>query len=48
MSASGYVNTSRQNINCDFECVVEQTGVFASKQGFDIRVSAPNWPVAGG
>ncbi|WP_324009733.1 hemagglutinin repeat-containing protein [Aeromonas dhakensis] len=38
MTASGYVNASRQKINSDFESVVEQTGVFAGKQGFDIRV----------
>ncbi|WAF77969.1 hemagglutinin repeat-containing protein [Aeromonas dhakensis] len=38
MTASGYVNASRQKINSDFVSVVEQTGVFAGKQGFDIRV----------
>ncbi|PKQ71912.1 hypothetical protein AOX56_22130 [Aeromonas sobria] len=38
MTGSGYVNASRQKINSDFESVVEQTGVFAGKQGFDIRV----------
>ncbi|MHC6657261.1 hemagglutinin repeat-containing protein [Aeromonas salmonicida] len=38
MTASGYVNASRQKINSDFESVVEQTGVFAGKQGFEIRV----------
>ncbi|MGY3900844.1 hemagglutinin repeat-containing protein [Aeromonas lusitana] len=38
MSGSGYINASRQKINSDFESVVEQTGVFAGKQGFDIRV----------
>lgn len=38
MTASGYVNANRQKINSDFESVVEQTGVFAGKQGFDIRV----------
>lgn len=38
MTASGYVNASRQKINSDFESVVEQTGVFAGKQGFDVRV----------
>nr|WP_276329624.1 hemagglutinin repeat-containing protein [Aeromonas bestiarum] len=48
LTSSGYVNTSRQNINCGFECVVEQTGVVASKQGLDIRVIAPSWPVVRG
>jgi len=48
MNASGYVNSSRQKSNCEFECVVEQTGVIASNQGLDIRVSTPNWPVAMG
>ncbi|ENC6660032.1 hypothetical protein ABKY47_004569 [Aeromonas hydrophila] len=38
MTVSSYVNASRQKINSNFESVVEQTGVFASKQGFDIRV----------
>ncbi|MFQ2268429.1 hemagglutinin repeat-containing protein [Aeromonas hydrophila] len=38
MTASGYVNASRQKINSDFESVVEQTGVFAGQQGFEIRV----------
>ncbi|MGL6334149.1 two-partner secretion domain-containing protein [Aeromonas jandaei] len=38
MTGSGYINASRQKINSDFESVVEQTGVFAGKQGFDIRV----------
>ncbi len=38
MTGSGYVNASRQKINSDFESVVEQTGLFAGKQGFDIRV----------
>jgi filamentous hemagglutinin len=38
MTASGYVNASRQKINGDFENVVEQTGVFAGQQGFEIRV----------
>ena len=39
MTGSGYINASRQKINSDFESVVEQTGVFAGKQGFDIRVA---------
>ncbi|WP_421260837.1 hemagglutinin repeat-containing protein [Aeromonas jandaei] len=38
MTGSGYINASRQKIRSDFESVVEQTGVFAGKQGFDIRV----------
>ncbi|WP_447737424.1 two-partner secretion domain-containing protein [Aeromonas veronii] len=38
MTGSGYINASRQKINSDFESVVEQTGIFAGKQGFDIRV----------
>ncbi|WP_429068285.1 hemagglutinin repeat-containing protein [Aeromonas bestiarum] len=38
MTASGYVNASRQKINGDFESVVEQIGVFAGQQGFEIRV----------
>ncbi|MDO2434823.1 hemagglutinin repeat-containing protein [Aeromonas veronii] len=38
MTGSGYINASRQKINSDFESVMEQTGVFAGKQGFDIRV----------
>ncbi|HHQ4444637.1 TPA: hemagglutinin repeat-containing protein [Aeromonas veronii] len=38
MTGSGYINASRQKIRSDFESVMEQTGVFAGKQGFDIRV----------
>ncbi|MFL9627844.1 two-partner secretion domain-containing protein [Aeromonas jandaei] len=38
MTGSGYINASRQKIRSDYESVVEQTGVFAGKQGFDIRV----------
>jgi filamentous hemagglutinin len=38
MTGSGYINASRQKINSDFESVVEQTGIFAGKQGFTIRV----------
>jgi filamentous hemagglutinin len=38
MTTSSFVNVSGQKINSDFESVVEQTGVFAGKQGFDIRV----------
>ncbi len=38
MTGSGYINASRQKINSDYQSVVEQTGLFAGKQGFDIRV----------
>lgn len=38
MTGSGYINASRQKISSDFESVVEQTGIFAGKQGFAIRV----------
>jgi len=38
MTGSGYINASRQKINSDFESVVEQTGIFAGKQGFAIQV----------
>ncbi|WED78931.1 hemagglutinin repeat-containing protein [Aeromonas allosaccharophila] len=38
MTGSGYVNASRQKVNSDYQSVVEQTGVFAGQQGFDIRV----------
>ncbi|MBW3775644.1 filamentous hemagglutinin N-terminal domain-containing protein [Aeromonas veronii] len=38
MTGSGYINASRQKIRSDFESVVEQTGIFAGKQGFAIQV----------
>ena len=38
MTGSGYINASRQKIRSDFESVMEQTGIFAGKQGFAIQV----------
>ncbi|WP_158114437.1 hemagglutinin repeat-containing protein [Aeromonas veronii] len=38
MTGSGYINASRQKIRSDFVSVMEQTGIFAGKQGFAILV----------
>jgi len=38
MSGSGYVNFSRQKINSDFDSVIDQTGLYAGKGGYDVHV----------
>lgn len=38
MSGSGYVNFSKQKINSDFDSVIDQTGLYAGKGGYDVHV----------
>ncbi|WP_238483602.1 hemagglutinin repeat-containing protein [Rahnella perminowiae] len=38
MSGSGYINLSQDKMNSTYESVVEQSGIYAGQDGFDIHV----------
>ncbi|MGC6388928.1 hemagglutinin repeat-containing protein [Ewingella sp. S1.OA.A_B6] len=40
MSGSGYINLSQDKMNSTYDSVVEQSGIYAGKGGFDINVGS--------